>query len=819
MPSRRRRGPSRSSDPASPSEVPVVQVQPRGNAASTKDTAEPDRSSSMLDAIGDWFGRRADDLSSLGNAASVAWDARTLLNEENGQRKATVNAGEASKALQDHGSRIGLNEQGRDMLAGVSFADEDQALDLLVDHNTGTASIGAEDLKLAGVEQGNFRVGATHLTGMSAGGNFLSDGDRVEVFARAETVDARDLHVETPGGAVKAGGLALKGFLTEASYDKGAKALDTGSATKGRFEVASATVSDVDLMGMTTSAFSADGLSGDIDVDAGTAGMQASGLSASDVESDVLGGVTVGKAGLSGLSMSSDFSDPEAIRGEVHAEAAELARVLTPYGEVTEVTGSGLKVAHDAGTGATTGGLDEATAQGMSEADTSIRRADLKGASFTQDADGLTADATRVGLLGVRSGEFSSAGIAVDEGRLHSTDGVTRAEAGHVRADHSKLGDQATVDLAQLSGFHMSASDKGVDGGMVRGRLRGVAADGGTAGTAKLDEIDAWSGAFSKDETGFRASTGHGSMSGVDLATAGVEASVSRVDLQDGRVSTADGRADIGLGQATMSDARFTVDPSKATGGGDSDFDLARTVETGSRLVDDVDASVGADLIPGRYGPARVREGTRVDSTLYVRDGAVVPGTRVDFSRDLQTPFATDVGGAKVGRNGKLELDVGVPVLGPLFGLEVGVNATDQVNEAMGRSGKGIPSVAELGTWAADQLRGDGSSASGASPLDLRSMRASANMRLGEGTVDAGMGQVDVKAGNLVSVQTVGLEQVVTQFSRFLANSLTVDLGDASASAGPGAVEDARIAVGEAGTGIMTGTVGKVDVKDVKVRS
>ena len=97
-------------------------------------------------------------------------------------------------------------------------------------------------------------------------------------------------------------------------------------------------------------------------------------------------------------------------------------------------------------------------------------------------------------------------------------------------------------------------------------------------------------------------------------------------------------------------------------------------------------------------------------------------------------------------------------------------------------------------------------------------MRTSANVRMGGGELDTGVAQADLAPGNLASVQTQGLEQVVAQFSRFLANSLTVDLGGASGSTAEASATDARIAIGEAGDGIMTGTVGKVDVKDVKVQ-
>ena len=201
--------------------------------------------------------------------------------EEDGQRRATVNAKDASEALQNYGGQVGLNEGGRQMLSGVAFADDEQALDILVDHNTESAAIAAEDLQLASVEQGNFRVGATRLTGMSAGGNFLSDGDKVEIFAKADSVDASELHLQTPAGPVTAGRLELSGFLTEASYARDKQALDAGSATTGRFRVDSATVSDVDLMGVGAESFSADALSGQIDVDGATAGLDAKSMSAS----------------------------------------------------------------------------------------------------------------------------------------------------------------------------------------------------------------------------------------------------------------------------------------------------------------------------------------------------------------------------------------------------------------------------------------------------------------------------------------------------------------------------------------------------------
>lgn len=827
MPSRKRR--ARPSDAPPP---PTSQNQPRtpdfeqarGNAAAEQGRPEAEQTS-VLDRVRDWFGRTTDSIgeswSDATNAASVAWDAKGLLRERDGQRRATVDASEASEALQDYGHRVGLDAGGRQMLAGVDFK-EDQGLDILVDHNTEILAIGAEDLQIASIDQGAFRLGATRLTGMSAGGTFLSDSEQVEIFARAASVDASDFELDTPGGPIRAGRLSLEGFETEASYDRDASAMDAGSATIGSFSVEAATVSDVDLMGLAADHFSATDLTGGIDVDAGSATLGAARLEAEGARTGAMGGAEVGRASLSGLALSSDFRDPDAISAELHAEAAELAEVLTPYGRVSEVRGDGLSIAHDSATDTTTGGLEQARATGIGGEQGSIARAELTGGRMTHTPDSVQGSATRLGMIGVRSGDLTSAGIAVDEGRVRSEGGSTQASASHVRADDTRLGDQASVRLAQLSGFDATMDADGVRGGMTRGRLRGVSAEAGDAGKADLDELDVWHGRFDRDADGFDAQAERGSLTGVDLQTAGVQASLGSVSMQQGAVSATPDRAEVSLGSASLDDTRFRVDPQKAGAetGTTGDFDLARALESGSRLVRDVDASASADLLPGRYGDARVREGTSAQAAVQVRDGRLAHGTRVDFSRDIRTPFATDISGAAIDRRGQVEVDLGLPLLGRLFDFEVGMNATDQVNEAMGRSGAAVPTVAELGAWAAQQVRGAKSSQGTPTPLDLASASTSARVGLGPGTLDAGIGQVEVAEGSQdLSVQTRGIDQVIAQFSMFLANSLTVDLGGASATAGPGSVQDARIAIGEEGSGIVSGEVGRVDVEQVKLRS
>ena len=84
---------------------------------------------------------------------------------------------------------------------------------------------------------------------------------------------------------------------------------------------------------------------------------------------------------------------------------------------------------------------------------------------------------------------------AIDEGKVHSDASGTTATAGHVRADEAHLGAH-DVKLAQLSGFQLDHDQDGTRGKMVRGRLRGVHVDGGSAGQADIGEVDTWGGRF-----------------------------------------------------------------------------------------------------------------------------------------------------------------------------------------------------------------------------------------------------------------------------------------------------------------------------------
>ena len=69
---------------------------------------------------------------------------------------------------------------------------------------------------------------------------------------------------------------------------------------------------------------------------------------------------------------------------------------------------------------------------------------------------------------------------------------------------------------------------------------------------------------------------------------------------------------------------------------------------------------------------------------------------------------------------------------------------------------------------------------------------------------------------NEIDVKSVGGQELVVQFSRFLASALSVNVGGKSLDTGTASVDQAKVSVDERkGAGGVTGTVGGVTVEGV----
>ena len=402
---------------------------------------------------------------------------------------------------------------------------------------------------------------------------------------------------------------------------------------------------------------------------------------------------------------------------------------------------------------------------------------------------------------------------------------VAQAEVEGVSASVAGSERRTAVAAARASGVSDRQTGARLTGGQVSGLTH--VKDGDTSRTS-LDEASG---------TGLSLGDARAeavSVSGVAVNKAGeqVDGSVRRAGLEQVRVGDTLTAESIAAG-----DLAGRVGPSgpsgtagfvegreigfQASGGGASGgmgtVDTSSLVRTLGQRVDDASVQVGLPMNAGSYSTGvglTVKEGTSLSAGLNIKDGEI-SALNADFTRPVSGPLWTNVKGLYT------EEDRVKARVGGFFDQ----NLTKGVNKGLGLGGKDLHSVAAYSDAVATQLGSSSSSGQSDKPgigeaFDPSRMELDGSVSLSAGLVDAGVASAvlqDGEGANTVEVSSSPGAELTMALGRFLASSLSVDVGGKQIDTATASLEGARLTVDNGGSGSATGSVGAVRVEDVRL--
>lgn len=391
---------------------------------------------------------------------------------------------------------------------------------------------------------------------------------------------------------------------------------------------------------------------------------------------------------------------------------------------------------------------------------------------------------------------------------------VSEADLAGLRV--ANQGETTDAALASLGARGVSSGQHSVARVDATGATAHIGADGQRGGLDALRLENARSGASSVasvNVAGLRGSQQNGEISAgftradanqLHLSAAGTTADVGTVSARDASLSQGRRGTDASLGQLSASDMAVQVAGSTGRTAGASTgpglpIDTASLIRTATARVDDASLRASVPLragdLPG--APVSVRDNTVATANVGIRDNRITQDTRVSLSRGLDAPLWVDVNGAYVDDQNRLRAD--------LSGFK-DINATSNVNEALGLQGDRLHSLGTMGDAAARRLGqtptapanpGQGSAMDA---VDLANLRADATVGFSAGTIDAGRaGQVTLANGTQAGDNTVhgsvDRDRVLVDFTRILTGSFRADTGTQAVQGGPATLTGADVSV------------------------
>lgn len=460
--------------------------------------------------------------------------------------------------------------------------------------------------------------------------------------------------------------------------------------------------------------------------------------------------------------------------------------------------------------------VDTASVQDLSAPGLALRSGELSSIQASRAGSTLSGGLGAAELSGLRVADRATADQASLAGLSASTDGSAHS----VRLDRATatgLADTTSSSAAQR--LSVQGLDASLQGGALQSSLDGLSGAGLRQGDRSLGGLDAsglrlngggsaWSGgvdrlradqlamgdafgsaalrgdglAFDTNADRTLATASHLGADGLSFQSDGSSARLDSLGL-DGLGLTMDGQGTRG-GAERVQASGIGLQSSGGGGGSIPGLDTARLTETLASRVQYADARVQGDLQAGELGGGvSARRGTSLDAQLQVRNNQLVPGANsARFSQALDGPLWTGVNGVDLNRKGELKADVT-----GWFDQDV----TGTLNESLGRSGKSMPSVGQIGTGVAGIMRQPSAGGSGGSPV--HNLRGSASVGLYGGEIDAG------QAGGVTldHARQAGDNQVDARFGpggmdlavrRFLARTARLDTAERSLRTGPASV-------------------------------
>ncbi|MFT6376638.1 MAG: hypothetical protein ACJARS_003295 [bacterium] len=471
---------------------------------------------------------------------------------------------------------------------------------------------------------------------------------------------------------------------------------------------------------------------------------------------------------------------------------------------------SGVRGTH--GPNASAGSIDNVAIGGVRSGDNAVTSVNAKGLTV-----GKNGEVINVGADGLDASGISTANGTIRSASVVGASGSHGPDNSHVSVNAASA---TGIDMGQhgagavwASGLSGERDAKGMRGGIET--MRGVQLR--TGGTS-VGEVNA--SGMSGVREGESTHLGLSSLDATQIAHRGdgLSANVNSLGVRGAAANIGPDGLTAGASEVTARGLSGRgVSKSDGSGGGGMNPDMIRAL---GGAVQDADIRASIPMNSGKYGDGigrvNVKDGTQMDANVAIRDGQMVPGAaRADFSQNLGGPAWVGVRGAYLDEQARLKADLaGAPNinLGKSMGLgrNIDTSLASHVNSA-------------ADTMAAGPKTGPRSSNLGDS-FDMANANMSADVRLGNGTVDLGDGNSVALAGenqtdNVVSVNKASQEDLVMTFTRFLTSSLRLGAGGSSVSADSAAVEQGQVSMdqkAEEGTAIE-GTVGAITLKNVGV--
>jgi hypothetical protein len=423
----------------------------------------------------------------------------------------------------------------------------------------------------------------------------------------------------------------------------------------------------------------------------------------------------------------------------------------------------------------------------------SVQKAALNQAVLSSDGTNHSAHLGSVEASGVRSGTASIDNASIQNTALHSDGENHSAAIGDVYASGLQAKGIGSVDSVHGKGLQAVHGTQGQTASIEQ-----INANGINAGGVSITDAQAYGLAVAKSGEHTQAQVGSAALNNTTYNQDGTKVAIDKASIQNGSINQNSQNTDFHLGKGSIDGLSVQSAPkSKASGSStgsssgsssgstssqqQSDFDMDALISSTAARVESGNIRANARLNSGKIGPAEIKDDTYLQANIDIAQNQIQDGSRIKTNKDIDTPLWTSVGGAYV-EKGRL--------MGDINGF-FDVNAGKSINKNMGLGGKELHSIGAYANAvgnknSASSSNGGASSSSGStspdskSPdiVDSSSIRASGQVQLSNGTIDAGSTSAKLagtKSGdNEVSFAAEG-GVLAVEFARFITSSLSIN--------------------------------------------
>lgn len=678
---------------------------------------------------------------------------------------------------------------------------------------------GSTTASVASLEASKLKSSVAKASSVRADGlGYSSDGKKSSAKVAGVTVGG----VTSDVGAAKQ--LSASGI--QANWGGGKTTATAASAGATGLTSANGGAASVDLKKLS---YGSDGVTST----AGVGGVKATGLtsgygSAAGVTANQVGAswgngntaATVGSLGVSGLDTEwskADSVTADKLRygnnGGSSTAGADLVRATGVHGgkvDADEVSAHGVTSTFGGGESATD--VSKVSAKGLDAFGGSLDQGTLGGIHVS------TGDATRATI-----GSLDASGASYQD--LASAGTLSARNAGITVRDDGLDANVGSVGLTGLAAKNLTAQQFGATGIGVKQRGEGTEAsiDGASVGGVKIaDRFGVGSATVRGAKVGIDGDTRN-----IDLASANAEqvtdtvtgSGVDQVNLRDAALSTTPTGQLAKVGAIGASGIKVDAgipsldDAAPTSAEEQKSASLGNLVRNLTKRVDHADVNADLAVNPLQSTFADIDPGTRAKANLAVRNNALT-NVQVDTNKPVDLPGWIEGKGVYTDK-GQLRANLGGWYDHKIGGL---------VNGALGVPGKQLPTMTQVGEGVAPMLdappaAGSAGAGTGYSPIDLGNSSISGTVGLSSGEIDQhnmriGL-QTEQPTDNEFAFESKGGQDLALAFSRFLAGSLSLDMGESQIGTGRTAVTDGKVGVSMTPQEKrVNGTIGSVSVED-----